>query len=297
MSTPLVSVVIATKDRWPLLRRALAGVASQREVDLELIVVDDGSASRPPEDVRATIARYGELIPHGGPHGVAAARNLGLARARGDWIAFLDDDDLWAPDWLRAAVDAGVAGGAGLVAGAYWIIDADGTVRGGQPASDPADIAAALSHGNAIGGPSMVVLTTAAVRAAGGFNTRLSALADWELWLRMSRRVACATVDRPLVAYTLHQGNMHVRDPAGVRRELTVLEREGLLAPGARAGVERWMALDASMHRRRRRAGAAFVSLAVNERRVFDLFSVLRALTIGHRAPRAAGVRPGPLPW
>ncbi|MBJ7519146.1 MAG: glycosyltransferase family 2 protein [Solirubrobacteraceae bacterium] len=297
MSTPLVSVVIPTKDRWTLLRRALSGVASQRDVELELLVVDDGSAGRAPADVLATIAQHGELLSNDGPRGVAAARNLGLDRARGEWVAFLDDDDVWAPDWLGSAVDAGVAGRAGLVAGAYWIVDRHGTVTGAQPAPDPADIADALPYGNVIGGPSMVLLETAAVRAVGGFETRLSALADWELWLRLSRRVACATVDRPLVAYTLHEGNMHVRDPAGVRIEVGVLERDDLLAPGARAGIDRWMASDASIHHRRLRAGAAFFSLALKERRVPDLFSALRALTVGHRAPRAAGVAPGPLPW
>ena len=297
MSTPLVSVVIPTKDRWPLLRRALSGVASQRDVELELLVVDDGSVSRAPADVLAMIAQNGEVISNGGPRGVSAARNLGLARARGEWVAFLDDDDLWAPDWLASAIGAAVACHAGLVAGAYWIVDRHGTVTGGQPAPDPAVIADARPHGNAIGGPSMVLLDAAAVRAVGGFDTRLSALADWELWLRLSRLVACATVDRPLVAYTVHAGNMHVRDPAGVRREVGVLEGDGLLAPGARVGVDRWMASDASIHHRRLRAGADFFSLAVQERRVSDLLSALRAMTVGHRVPRAAGVQPGPLPW
>lgn len=297
MSTPLVSVVIATKDRWPLLRRALADVASQRGVAVDLVVVDDGSTSSAPEDVRAAIARHGRLIPNDGAPGVAAARNLGLERARGDWVACLDDDDRWAPDWLRTAVDTAVEHEAGFVAGAHWVIDEEGMVIGAQAAPEAAAMTEMLRRGNVIGGPSMVVLATSEVRAAGGFDVRFSALADWELWLRMAGRTACATVHQPLVAYTVHGGNMHVRDPAGVRREAELLDGLGVLAPDARAGLERWMAEDASIHRRRRRGASGFLALARREHRAGDVVAAVRALTVGHRMPRASGVHRGPLPW
>src|SRR5436190_21061432 len=97
VDAPEVSVVIPTRDRWDLLRTTLGGALGQRRVSHEVIVVDDGSADETPtrlaevSDPRLRTVRLGRSM------GAAAARNRGLAEARGDWVAFLDDDDVWAP--------------------------------------------------------------------------------------------------------------------------------------------------------------------------------------------------------
>lgn len=91
------SVVIPTKDRPVLLQSAIASVLNQHEQDFEIIVVNDGHESVAiPQDRRLTVIRSdGE--------GVAAARNAGIAAARGDYLAFLDDDDLYMPSRLDVA--------------------------------------------------------------------------------------------------------------------------------------------------------------------------------------------------
>ena len=93
------SVVIPTYNRREKVQEAIDSVLAQRQVDLEIIVVDDGSN----DGTAAALAQYGNSIRYrhqtnGGP---AAARNLGIAMARGEWIAFLDSDDLWLPGKLR----------------------------------------------------------------------------------------------------------------------------------------------------------------------------------------------------
>lgn len=99
---PLFSIVVPTHDRPALLHEAVASVAAQTCGDWELIVVDDGST--PPVDAAALRAVAGDrvtLLRHDQARGVAAARNTGYARARGTFIAQLDDDDKLAPDALE----------------------------------------------------------------------------------------------------------------------------------------------------------------------------------------------------
>jgi glycosyltransferase involved in cell wall biosynthesis len=100
---PLVTVVVTTHDRPELAVRAVDSALSQTVEDLEVVVVDDGST--PPfapslDDVRVRIVRH----EHAG--GVCAARNRGMAEARGAWITFLDDDDELDPRMLERALDA-----------------------------------------------------------------------------------------------------------------------------------------------------------------------------------------------
>src|SRR5215218_11160313 len=105
MTTATVSVVIPTRNRWHLLPRALGSALRQEALNVEVVVVDDGSdpgASSIPQldDERV------KLIRHEKQKGVAAARNSGIRVASAKWVAFLDDDDLWAPHRLRLILDA-----------------------------------------------------------------------------------------------------------------------------------------------------------------------------------------------
>jgi len=101
--TSLVSVVIPTHERPDLLERAVATVLAQTHRDLECIVVDDGSS--PPTECLLALLSGGDArlrsLRHDSPRGASAARNTGLAAARGRYVAFLDDDDYWLPDKLQ----------------------------------------------------------------------------------------------------------------------------------------------------------------------------------------------------
>ena len=103
---PDISVVIPTRNRRRLLALALASVLDQRGVRLEVIVVDEASTDDTVEMVRSIADPRVRLVRHAVPLGKSAARNRGIAESVGDWIAFLDDDDLWAPDKLRLQLQA-----------------------------------------------------------------------------------------------------------------------------------------------------------------------------------------------
>jgi glycosyltransferase involved in cell wall biosynthesis len=100
---PRVSVVVPTRDRLPLLRRALGGVDAQGFRDFEVIVVDDGSSDGTSEWIRSNRADI-RLLASTESAGASAARNRALPGIRGELVAFLDSDDLWAPSYLEEQV-------------------------------------------------------------------------------------------------------------------------------------------------------------------------------------------------
>ena len=97
-----VSVIIPTYNRKNLLKRAIESVLMQEDVSLEILVCDDGSTDGTVEMVSSWLDQRVKLLP--GPHGgrPAIPRNRGINAASGEWIAFLDDDDVWLPGKLHA---------------------------------------------------------------------------------------------------------------------------------------------------------------------------------------------------
>lgn len=120
---PLFSVIVATWNRVGLLPRALASLEAQECAEWEALVVDDGSVDATPEFLarwRDEGRRRALRIPHAG---LSAARNAGVASARGRWITFLDSDDEYAPDHLSARAAAlAAASDLDLLHGGYRVI-------------------------------------------------------------------------------------------------------------------------------------------------------------------------------
>jgi hypothetical protein len=103
MREPIASIVIPTRDRPQFVHRAIASALGQTVRDLEVIVVDDGTAV--PFRTRAQDDRL-RVLRHEGPQGATAARNFGMAQARGEWITFLDDDDVLYPEMVQISLRA-----------------------------------------------------------------------------------------------------------------------------------------------------------------------------------------------
>lgn len=100
---PIVSVVIPTCNRPVLLKRAIDSVLKQTFTDFELIVVDDGVSEKAEDSVKSISDPRVHYVVSGGLGG-SAARNLGIKAARGTYVAFLDDDDVWLPNKLEKQI-------------------------------------------------------------------------------------------------------------------------------------------------------------------------------------------------
>jgi len=278
---PRVSVIIPTRNRWALLRRTLETVCAQQGVRFEVIVVDDasdqvGCAELPLDDPRF------RLLRHASVHGVAHARNTGIEAAAGEWLAFLDDDDLWAPEKLSRQLTAAVAAEATCVCCGAARFESGATAVEVFRPPDARRLARELLHRNVIpAGSSNMLVLAEAVRAAGGFDEQLAQVADWDLWIRLVHEGRPATVPDCLVGYRIHGGNMAVHHNRPIFAELDRLaEKHRELA--ARYGVApdrvrstRWAAGSLSRAGRRLAAARVYLRGAVHYR---DAGSALRAV-------------------
>jgi glycosyltransferase involved in cell wall biosynthesis len=215
-----VSVVVPTRNRRALLARTLATIRSQRNVALETIVVDDGSHDDSLGSDPALADANVVHVRHEQPQGVSAARNTGIAKARAPWVAFVDDDDLWAPSKLAAQLEAlGREPEAGWSSTSALLLDERLRIRARQHAPRERLLDRLLEYNVIPGGCSAVVVRTELVRDVGGFDESLRVLADWDLWIRLAARSPHVSVGRPLVGYVLHGANMTTRND-GIAAEL-----------------------------------------------------------------------------
>ena len=259
-----VTAVIPTHDRPAMLSATLGAVLRQRDVDLEVVVVDDGSTRPVQRVVDAAGDERVRVVRHDRGRGVVAARNAGVAVASGAWVAFCDDDDLWAPDKLARQLAAAEQSGHRWVYTGSVDIDLAGRVIGGGPPVPPEEATAALHRFNAIsGGGSSVVVAADLLADAGGFDSAFQGthLEDWELWLRLASRALPDWVPAPLVGYRVHPANASL-DVASLRAGLDRLQARHGIRPD-RGAFERELGFSALRSGQRPAAMGAFARAAV----------------------------------
>ena len=194
---PAVSVVIPTHDRWPLLGEAIESVLTQSYRRFELIVIDDGST----DDTGRKLAEFGSRLrlirqPR---RGVSAARNRGVATARGRYLAFLDSDDLWFPEKLKVQTafmeeypEIQIC-----QTDEIWMrrgLRVNPKVKHQKPSGDIFRRSLELC----LVSPSAVMMTRALFNGVGGFDERLPVCEDYDLWLRIT-----ANYSVPLISHAL----------------------------------------------------------------------------------------------
>ena len=195
---PLVSVVIPTYNRWPMLCDAIQSVLGQSYKGFELIVVDDGSQDGTADHLR----RYGPHLRFFSRRrrGVAAARNLGVRCALGRYLAFLDSDDLWQPKKLEVQVafmeerpEAQICQTEEI-----WIRHGRRVNPKRRHRKPSGDIFRA-SLDLCLVSPSAVMMTRELFERVGGFDETFIVCEDYDLWLRVSVDTPVYLIPDPLV--------------------------------------------------------------------------------------------------
>ncbi|OGB33428.1 MAG: hypothetical protein A3F78_22320 [Burkholderiales bacterium RIFCSPLOWO2_12_FULL_61_40] len=214
---PLVSVVMPAYNARPFIEESIASVLSQDYPSIELIVVDDGSSDGTTE----AVARWGDRVKvirqtNAGP---AAARNRGIAQAQGEFLAFLDADDVWLPgkislqvQYLQDHPEVGVVFGDFL----HWHAQTDGSfLRPPTPPEPNPHCAIEPAQSGWIYTDllldSTICIITAMVRRSvvqtvGGMDEALATGEDYDFWLRVSRQFRVHRSHCPLACYRLHAG-------------------------------------------------------------------------------------------
>lgn len=209
MKKGLVSVIIPTYKRSPImLKRALESVANQTYTQLEVVVVDDSPEDFPLRDqVKETVLSFNKRFPlqyirHSvGQQGGGAARNTGILKSSGEFLAFLDDDDEWLPKKIEKQVALFSNLHVGIVYCREYIVnEITGERTVGVRNYHTGYVFRHLITDNFIGGMSFVVIRREAIDKCGLFASVRSAQ-DAELFLRICRRFQVDFVDEPLLNY------------------------------------------------------------------------------------------------
>lgn len=204
---PRVSVVIPTYRHQEFILATLDSVFAQTMNEYEVIVINDGS----PDDTAAILeplVRAGQIVYlEQTNQGTSRARNLGIERARGDYIALLDDDDLWPADklaWQTEYLDA--HRDVGLVGGMLQTIDAQGT-PGWKGTFWPSITFESLFIENPFLSPGQTLIRADLLKRIGGMDATIWGADDWDLWFRIAKASKIVMLDRLALFYRLHPGN------------------------------------------------------------------------------------------
>lgn len=276
---PDVTVVIPTRDRWPILESCgLRAALLQTDVDLEVIVVDDGSTDETRDRLMSIPDPRLRTLRHESPRGVSAARNTGIGAGRGRWIALLDDDDIWAPTKLRRQLDAAQSAQRALVYSGVVVVDSKlDVLHTTVPTATSADD---LRARNTIpAGSSNVVVRSNLLRNVGGFDERLSYCADWDLWIRLAAESSFAILPDLLTGYVRHGSGMVFTGRVAID-EMRYLIRKHAQG-GLRADPTQflsWVATQDRLAGRRRDAAATYLASAIAFRKPSQLLHAAASL-------------------
>ena len=213
-SDKLVSVIITTYNReFDIIERAVKSVISQTYEPLELIVVDDNpkeSAYR--ANIEDGMKKYPQAvyIKHDINSGAQISRNDGIKAAKGDYLAFLDDDDIWFENKLDCQMRCFTENVGLVYCKGYSVI-----VKDDEEKVIPYNMSKHfinrltfedMLYGDYIGTTTQAVISREAIDACGMFDVDMPARQDYEMWIRISRQFECVGAEEYLFYHYIHEG-------------------------------------------------------------------------------------------
>ena len=222
MNPPLVSVIIPAFNAAPAIRAAIESALAQTLSNLEVIVIDDGSSDETPARL-GTIGDPRMRVLRTDHRGVAHARNCGLDLARGEYITFLDADDMWTADKLEEQVQA-LTSDPQACAVYSWtaFVDEEGRYLFAKaPHYHSGDVYAELLVTFFLASGSNVLARRECIESIGRFEESAEPVEDWEYWLRAAKAGRFALAPHYHVLYRFTPGSAS----SGVERYQRAVER------------------------------------------------------------------------
>jgi len=218
----LISVIIPVFNGEKTIEATITSVLNQTFTDFELIVIDDGSQDST-SSIVSSIKDPRLKIFSCENAGVSNSRNRGFSHASGEFISFLDADDLWTPDKLEAQLKALQENPLAAVAYSWvdYINQAGRFYRAGNHMTVNGDIHKTMLVNNPLENGSNPLIRRQALVDTGGFNQNVAAAADWDMWLRLAARYHFVCVPLPQVLYRMSGSSM---SSSVVKMEATVLQ-------------------------------------------------------------------------
>ncbi len=229
---PIISVVVPAYNSQRTILETINSVLEQSFTDFELIVINDGSTDGTLEllsnikDARFKVYSY----PNGG---LPVARNRGIVRATGEFVSFIDADDLWTPDKLELQLQALQQNPQAGVAYSWTICMGNNgnSFHPGVSESFQGNVYPKLLVGNFIGSGSNVLLRREAIESVGYFDESLKSCEDWDYWLRLAPKWEFVVVPEPQIIYRLSSGAMSSKLDVMEKYQTLVLEKAFESAP------------------------------------------------------------------
>jgi glycosyltransferase involved in cell wall biosynthesis len=247
--TPRVSVVIPAYNCSAKVKEAIESVLAQTYTDYEVVVIDDGST----DDTEPVVRSFGDRVVYfrQNNQGAGTARNSGIKRSSGEYIAFLDSDDLWSPEKLDEQIpllehDLEL----GLVYSDWAVMSENGAVEESYlrklPSASGYVFDKLVQWGFIL--TSGVVVRRACLLDVGDFDSSLSIAQDYDLWLRICYRWKVALVNRPLVTKRSWNGSLSSNLPKTAVERIALFEKTLVnfndMPPESRRIVRRQLALN-----------------------------------------------------
>ncbi|MEM8805098.1 MAG: glycosyltransferase [Cyanobacteria bacterium P01_G01_bin.38] len=199
---PSISVVIPAYNSERTIGDTVQSVLAQTFTDFEIIVINDGSQDRTLERLSAITDSRLHVFSYENS-GVAISRNRGIEKAKGEYVAFLDADDLWVSEKLKDQYQALQDSHTAAVAYSWtdYIDDSGAFFRPGMRPSFQGDVYRRLLVSNFLECGSNPLVRRSALQKVGGFDPDLPPSEDWEMWLRLAKRYDFVLVESPQILY------------------------------------------------------------------------------------------------
>ncbi|BAZ13305.1 family 2 glycosyl transferase [Calothrix sp. NIES-4071] len=229
---PVISIIIPAYNAEKTILQTIASVQQQTFSNFELIVINDGSTDRTLELLHSITDERLKIFSYENG-GLPVARNRGISHATGEFIAFLDADDLWTPDKLELQLaalqqhpEAGVA-----YSWTYFMDDKGESLSPGEATFLEGNVYAQLLVNNFLASGSNPLISRQAIESIGGFDSAFPHCADWDYWLRLAASWHFVVVRKHQILYRQSRGGMSSKIDGIEKQQLIMIEKVYRTAP------------------------------------------------------------------